>query len=243
MPGYDVERAGIYMRHGNRPTLTTVRRPGMVSKALQKFTGYNPEYSEGYTDEEGNYVSGEFENAQAENRKVNFQGASSLQDLKAQKEYNKAYDEYEAKQQEYEAKQQFAKAMATSYGLKKAGGSTKNYIEVDIPEEQIQNYIDQGYIIEHVSKPKMEEGGTPSQLWYQYTGTPWSEAKAKGLTDGSAEQNLALAQRLQSGEFGEPNLNIQQYENRRSSYDDAVINMVRQGQTLDQLVESRVGTR
>ena len=154
MPGYDVERAGIYMRHGNRPTLTTVRRPGMVSKALQKFTGYNPEYSEGYTDEEGNYVSGEFENAQAENRKVNFQGASSLQDLKAQKEYNKAYDEYEAKQQEYEAKQQFAKAMAAGYGLKKDGGSTKDYIEVDIPEEQIQNYIDQGYIIEPVSKLK-----------------------------------------------------------------------------------------
>ena len=130
-------------------------------------------------------------------------------------------------------------------GLKqnKKGGSTKDYIEVDIPEEQIQDYIDQGYIIEPVGKPKMEEGGTPSQLWYQYTGTPWSEAKAKGLTDGSAEQNLALAQRLQSGEFGEPNLNIQQYENRRSSYDDAVINMVRQGQTLDQLVESRVGTR
>ena len=125
MPGYDVERAGIYMRHGNRPTLTTVRRPGMVSKALQKFTGYNPEYSEGYTDEEGNYISGEFENAQAENRRVNFQGAGSLQDLKAQKEYNKAYDEYNAKQQ-------FAKAMATSYGLKKDGG------DISIPTLEYQ---------------------------------------------------------------------------------------------------------
>jgi hypothetical protein len=114
MPGYNVERSGIYMRHGNRPTLVNVRRPGIVSKALQKFTGYNPEYSEGYVGEDG-YVPGEFENAETQNRRINFQGASSLQDLKAQKEYNKAYDEYEAKQK-------FAKAMAATYGLKKYGG-------------------------------------------------------------------------------------------------------------------------
>jgi len=129
------------------------------------------------------------------------------------------------------------------FGSYKKGGSTKDYIEIDIPEEQIQDYIDQGYIIEPISKPKMEQGGTPSQLWYQYTGTPWSEAKAKGLTDGSVEQNLALAKRIQSGEFGEPSLNIQEYENRRAGYDNMVSNMVSQGQTLDQLVESRVGTR
>jgi hypothetical protein len=88
----------------------------MVSKALQKFTGYNPEYSEGYVGEDG-YVPGEFENAETQNRRINFQGASSLQDLKAQKEYNKAYDEYEAKQK-------FAKAMAATYGLKKYGGES-----------------------------------------------------------------------------------------------------------------------
>ena len=140
MPGYDVERAGIVMRHGNRPTLTTVRRPGMVSKALQKFTGYNPEYSEGYTDEEGNYVSGEFENAQAENRRVNFQGAGSLQDLKAQKEYNKAYDEYNAKQQ-------FAKAMAAGYALKKDGGEP-NSMETELTDAEIEQLRKQGYVIE-----------------------------------------------------------------------------------------------
>jgi hypothetical protein len=48
------------------------------------------------------------------------------------------------------------------------------------------------------------DGGTPSQIWEEYTGTPWSEAKARGLTDGSIEQNLALVKRLQSGEFGQP---------------------------------------
>jgi hypothetical protein len=107
MPGYNVKRPSIYMRahHSGqliphaRPTFTTVEKPGMINKAIQNFTGYNPSYSEGFTDEEGNYIPGEFQNAQTENRRVNFQGASSLKDFKAQKEYNKAYDAYEEKQQ------------------------------------------------------------------------------------------------------------------------------------------------
>jgi hypothetical protein len=36
----------------------------------------------------------------------------------------------------------------------KKGGSTDDYIEIDIPEEEIQKYIDQGYIVEPVSKLK-----------------------------------------------------------------------------------------
>jgi hypothetical protein len=34
------------------------------------------------------------------------------------------------------------------------GGATNDYIEIDIPEEEIQKYIDQGYIVEPVSKLK-----------------------------------------------------------------------------------------
>lgn len=36
----------------------------------------------------------------------------------------------------------------------KKGGSTNDYIEIDIPEEEIQKYIAQGYIVEPVSKLK-----------------------------------------------------------------------------------------
>ena len=36
----------------------------------------------------------------------------------------------------------------------KRGGSTDDYIEIDIPEEEIQKYIAQGYIVEPVSKLK-----------------------------------------------------------------------------------------
>jgi hypothetical protein len=37
---------------------------------------------------------------------------------------------------------------------KRKGGSTNDYIEIDIPEEEIQKYIAQGYIVEPVSKLK-----------------------------------------------------------------------------------------
>jgi hypothetical protein len=113
MPGYKVERRGVVMRHGNRPTLTKVTRPGIVSKAVQKATGYNPKYSEGGPDNEGNYSSGEFENAETEGRRVKFKGASSLKDIKAQKEYNKSYDEYEKKKE-------FSKALSAGLSMKKS---------------------------------------------------------------------------------------------------------------------------
>lgn len=37
------------------------------------------------------------------------------------------------------------------------------------------------------------------QIWEEKTGTPWSEAKKKGYTDGSAKSNLALADKLLKG--------------------------------------------
>jgi hypothetical protein len=73
-----------------------------------------------------------------------------------------------------------------------AGG----YIDTELTPEEIEWYKSQGYIVEEISEPKMQQGGTPAEIWKQYTGTPWSEAKAKGLTDGSAEQNLALIKTL-----------------------------------------------
>ena len=62
--------------------------PGIV----QKSSGYDPKYMEGYTDDEGNYIPGEIEKAQEEGRRINFRGASSLKDLREQKRYNEEYD-------------------------------------------------------------------------------------------------------------------------------------------------------
>ena len=67
-----------------------ITRP--IPSLVQKSTGYDPEYMEGYTDEEGNYIPGEIEKAQQERRRINFKGASSLKDLREQKRYNEEYD-------------------------------------------------------------------------------------------------------------------------------------------------------
>jgi hypothetical protein len=72
----------------------------------------------------------------------------------------------------------------------------KGGIVTELSMKEIKKLIAQGYIVEEISEPKMQQGGTPAEIWKQYTGTPWSEAKAKGLTDGSAEQNLALIKTL-----------------------------------------------
>lgn len=57
------------------------------------------------------------------------------------------------------------------------------------------------YRITSIPQTKYPTGGTVSQRWEQITGTPWAEAKAKGLTTGSFEDNIALLKRLNSGEF------------------------------------------
>jgi hypothetical protein len=66
------------------------------AKAVQKLTGYDREAIEGTYDEEGNYIPGEIENAQEQNRPIQFQGASSLKDIFAQKEYQRALEEQAA---------------------------------------------------------------------------------------------------------------------------------------------------
>lgn len=125
--------------------------------------------------------------------------------------------------------------------IKKQGGESDDYIELDLNPEEIQRYKDGGYVVEEL--PEMQSGGSPSEVWYQYTGTPWSEARKKGLTDGSKEQNTELRKRLLAGEFGKPKFSNEKYQNVKSNYDKNVEKMVAQGKTLDQLVKQKVGTR
>lgn len=126
----------------------------------------------------------------------------------------------------------------------KKGGITDNYIEIEIPEHEIQNYIEQGYRVEPVyDTPVMAGGGTPSELWEEYTGTPWSEAKKQGLTDGSYDKNIKLAEKLQAGQFGQPKVSKQDSTDKMVQYTSMVKQMVKQGATLDDLVRQRVGTK
>lgn len=52
------------------------------------------------------------------------------------------------------------------------------------------------------SKPTTNSGSKSKevwQIWEEKTGTPWSEARKKGYTDGTAKSNLALADKLLKG--------------------------------------------
>ena len=87
--------------------------------------------------------------------------------------------------------------------FKQYGGSTEpEYMYLDLDDDAIQQYKNGGWVVEDVEAiPKYPDGGTVSQMWEKETGTPWSEAKAQGLADGSYDSNMALRKRLAAGEF------------------------------------------
>ena len=76
----------------------TVNKQFKKDRNIQEQSGYNRAYYEGSEDEEGNYIPGEIENAETENRRINFNhGQMGRKDKKAQEQYNLEYDEYEFK--------------------------------------------------------------------------------------------------------------------------------------------------
>lgn len=96
--------APVYVQPGyKRENRKGGMSPTLASKVVQKLTGYNKDYMEG---KNGNF--GEIDKSKGWDiststktgmptetpRRTQFQGASSLRDLKAQKEYNKSYDSY-----------------------------------------------------------------------------------------------------------------------------------------------------
>jgi hypothetical protein len=123
---------------------------------------------------------------------------------------------------------------------KKKGGEI-----LDLTENEINEYKKGGWIVEEVEDtlPKKADGGLPYQVWKQYTGTPWSEAKKQGLTDGTAKANLALRDRLLAGEFGEAKMSNEEVAANHDAYKNRVRNMISKGTTLEELVARRIGTK
>lgn len=60
-----------------------------------------------------------------------------------------------------------------------------------VPKSQSITYGD-------IQQQSMQEGGTVSDMWKNKTGLDWSEAKAKGYTDGSYSSNIKLLHSLQN---------------------------------------------
>jgi hypothetical protein len=90
-PAFPTYQMPGYMKSYNFPTVG--RYTPLAAKAVQKATGYDRNFMEGYYDEEGNYVPGELQNAQEQNRAPQFVGASSLKDMLAQREYLKTLEQ------------------------------------------------------------------------------------------------------------------------------------------------------
>jgi hypothetical protein len=143
-PGYYRDYPAITWQHHNsnqliphaRPRLTEVRVPGLGAAVVQKITGYNKPAVEGYEDEEGNWIPGEIEKAEQEGRRINFQGANSLKDRKAQEEYNAAFDAYEEDQKVRKLYGQLAKNMFLPAAQHANGGQLKP--DYSLPEDSFQ---------------------------------------------------------------------------------------------------------
>ena len=92
-----------------------------IPKMIQKATGYDRNFMEGYEDEEGNYFPGEIEKAEEGNRQINFKGIASLKDKKEQERYNKEWEQHNIE-----------KAGIREYNLnliKEAGISPEEYVK------------------------------------------------------------------------------------------------------------------
>jgi hypothetical protein len=136
-------------------TNSWVNKQFRKDRKIQKETGLDRSYYEGSYDDEGNYIPGELENAEKENRRINFEGQYGRKDKKAQEQYNLEYDEYEFRKKfptlldnlnityedyinQYTSKKQY-------------GGISDNYIEADLTEDEIEEYRKGGYVVEEIN--------------------------------------------------------------------------------------------
>ena len=88
------------------------------------------------------------------------------------------------------------------------GGSTDNYVEIDIPKDQIQKYVDGGYIVEDISVPELNtyaEGGEPCPDGYRknYLGTDCVPMEAPEQTNDEEWYRNWYANRMLQDEEGQ----------------------------------------
>jgi len=121
----------------------TVNKQFRKDRKIQKETGLDRSYYEGSYDDEGNYIPGELENAEKENRRVNFKGQYGRKDRKAQEQYNLEYDEYE-----------FRKKFPTL--LEDLNITYEDYINQYVPKKQYGGALS-----------KFVEGGNPCPEGFQ----------------------------------------------------------------------------
>jgi hypothetical protein len=145
---YNSTRPGRYKRQKNS---------GGFDWEMSKKVEDIKKYMEGYYDEDGNYIPGEREKAEAEGRQINFQGKTSLKDRKVQKDYNQEWTQYQI---DKEAIKKQNIDLLEKYGLsteeylknyKKQGGSISKYninTEHDLTDAEVARLKKLGYKLE-----------------------------------------------------------------------------------------------
>ena len=88
------------------------------------------------------------------------------------------------------------------FKYKRKGGEMDSW-EDELDDEEIERLKRAGYVVEEVGK--YQTGGNVSDVWQKVTGTPWSEAKQKGFTSGSYDDNINLLNDLNSGKYSTSN--------------------------------------
>jgi hypothetical protein len=122
-------------------------------------------------------------------------------------------------------------------GLNMPGYKKGGSIQLELSNDQIQDYVNRGYVVEESMSTMQGGGQIVREMWEEVTGTPWQEAKTRGLTTGTYDENIALRNRLLAGEFGKLETTTP-----KNQYELAVEDLVKKGKTLDELVTMRVGT-
>ena len=202
MPDYTADRLSVDVRlpknklkrfiTGDRGILTTPgnfdigkrEKTRLIPKIVQKVTGYDPEYMETSYDDEGNPIYGEMDYKNILGEDIEFKGASSLRDLKAQKEYRDARAFYE-KQLE-DQRQKYAEWQKQPY--KKGGILRKALLGNETPVSYTGNPVFQGQ--SEVDWTANTAGSTnlqPSSFWQQSTNNTVLPTAPQQMQDQNAE--------------------------------------------------------
>jgi hypothetical protein len=143
-------------------------------------------YMEGYEDEDGNHIPGEIEKAEQEGRQINFKGNVSKADKEAQETYTQEYNEYENLKNYQNG---MMNLMQFKLNKKQYGG-----ISLQLTKDNIQKYVDGGYIVEELEDDGDPDPLDPHQLflknWYENRVFPKEMQKAKPILLNQLEQSF-----------------------------------------------------
>jgi hypothetical protein len=216
-PAFPTYQMPGYMKQYEFPTVG--RYTPLAAKTVQQATGYDRNFMEGYYDEEGNFIPGELQNAQEQNRAPQFVGASSFKDMLAQREYLKTLQQsrgyaqggrlaFEPSEYGSDAREQYddggpiytySKRPGSYYQKTPEGWSIKNsstkgdYIPIDDPTGERAALLNK-----YATVYNAPVQGAPKPVMNQAV---WNKAQQQGEQDLAAKQFVANVHK-QSGTSG-----------------------------------------